>query len=498
MKTYDTEALKLVENILEEQITALSEEDLTLLSEHKEICLKKILPILALEVTQIQNDEEWNPSKLHWSLKLASFFKEPKAFPWICQLHRHADAIHQQLGSVFINLYWPSILALTADSEWEKLKDEIEDPSIDEEMRKSCLEALPLLVANNLLDRSFVVDYFQSLYKKILSGEIEDSIFIVDLVDASIALWPGEFLEDIRELYGLDFINDNQIELSCILETYNDGLQETQKELKEWISSCHPLEPLIPNRIFEEKAFEDLSQELSEAEEHFNYVWEPYSLANSQEVAELGGLVRFSLSKTSEGDPVEIGNITEGYIPEPLIDSMPNKDKKKYFSLCPLSQHRPEKAAEIAIDLLERHSEIPSLYYYLYISYKMLDMRQQAMDVLKQLVKKFPNYLFGQIAYANYLLKKAEPEKMASFFSHAFTLSGLHPKREAFYVAEWVKFVHVVGWYFLQIGIIEQAEAHLDTLKQIAPTSEEFCDLEARIQNSLFQSSLDDDLLNFD
>ncbi len=498
MKTYDTEALKLIESILEEQVKTLSEEDLDLLLKHKEICLKKILPILALEVTLIQNEEAWNPAKLHWSLKLVSFFKEPKAFPWICKLHTHAEAIHQGLGPVFINLYWASILALTADSEWEKLKEEIENPTTDEEMRKACLEAFPLLIAHGLLDRSIAVEYFQSLYKKIFTGEIEDSLFVIDLIDASISLWPQEFLEDIRELFGLDYINDSQIELSCIVETCNDGLEETLEYLKEWMDSCHPLEPLVPNRMFAEEEIDDLTQEFLDSQENVNYLWEPYSLESSQEVAEMGGLVRFSLSSTSEGDAVEIGNISAGYIPNPLIESMNNKDKKLYFSLCPLSQHRPEKAVEVALELLEKYPNIPSLYTYLSSCYRILDMRQESMEVLRDLIKKFPDYLFGQIAYANYLLRKGEPEKMAFFLSHAFTLSALHPNRDVFYVAEWVKFVYVIGWYFLQIGIVDQAESHLDTLRQIAPTSEEFYDLESRIQNSLFQSSLDDDLLNFE
>lgn len=501
MKTCAADALKLVEEIIAEEIESLEEKDLTLLMEYREICVKKILPMLALEVSQIQQGEEWSSNKLEWSLKLAAFFEEPKAFSWVCELQRHSDTVFGELGFAFVTLYWPFFLALTCDTEWEKIKDEIEDPEIDEVIRRSCFEALTILVIKGKIDRSVIVEYFQSLYSRILDGELNDSVLVADLIEVSLDIWPGEFMEEIREIFGLNLIEDDYLELATVLRIFEEGKEEALEAFKDWIDSCHPLEPLVPNTFFEEEAMEELSEELIREmadSEELEEVWNIDDFAHSQEIRDLGGVVEFSMSATSEGEPMEIGNITRGAIPTPAIDELSIKDKRRYFDLYEFCTAKPEKAVDIAAELLKKHPEIPSLYFYLFTAYNRLDLKQQAMEVLRLLVDKFPEYILGRIEYANYLLRRGEPDKVAVFFNHAFTLSRLYPEKKAFYVLEWIRFTHVIGWYFLQMGMVEQAKRNLEILNQIAPESIECLDLKHKIQNDLLIHSFDDDLLNFD
>lgn len=172
-----SKAIKLVEEILLGQVEKLSEEDLSLLAEEKEGCVRKILPILAFEITQIQEEEEFCPSRLQFSLQLASFFQEPKAFDWICQLHPFEEVVQEALGEEFIPTHWAAILANTVGSEIDRLKKEIETSELDEEIRRAALEALTVLVSKGKLERSKVVTYFQGLYQKALKGEVEDPFF---------------------------------------------------------------------------------------------------------------------------------------------------------------------------------------------------------------------------------------------------------------------------------------------------------------------------------
>ena len=96
MKTDPIHALRLLDKILANNIEVLTQEEANFLLEHKEICSRKLLPILALEITQIKEKELWSPSKLYGSLKLLAAFKEKKAFDWVIQLHEFPEDLESE------------------------------------------------------------------------------------------------------------------------------------------------------------------------------------------------------------------------------------------------------------------------------------------------------------------------------------------------------------------------------------------------------------------
>ena len=73
-----TNALQLLDKILTNEVEALSKEEADFLIEHKEVCARKLLPILALEIALIKEGETWDPFKLHGSLKLLAALKKKK------------------------------------------------------------------------------------------------------------------------------------------------------------------------------------------------------------------------------------------------------------------------------------------------------------------------------------------------------------------------------------------------------------------------------------
>ena len=245
------------------------------------------------------------------------------------------------------------------------------------------------------------------------------------------------------------------------------------------------------------RSAEEFAQELSEASEEVDKHWQEEGFEEIVKEGE-GTLVYFSTDSTSNGECVEVPHIIEGVIPDSDIDALSSREKKRYFSLYEYSRTRPEKALEIVEGLLEKYPEVPSFLNCLYDIYRVLDRRQDAIEVLKEIVDRFPDYLLGKIEFASYLLRRGEPERVAELFAHAFTLSRLCPDRKFFYVVEWFRFMHVIGCYFVQVGMIDQAKQYLGVLQQHAKHSEEYEDLKTKIHNELLLNSLDNELQNLE
>ena len=108
---------------------------------------------------------------------------------------------------------------------------------MDSEIREACLEALVLLVVRERLDRSVVVEYFNSLYSKILSGELEDPELVMLLLESSLCIWPGDSMEEIRELFGFDLVDEDFVDLLDVLNAYDEGKEECLEDVNSWVTN---------------------------------------------------------------------------------------------------------------------------------------------------------------------------------------------------------------------------------------------------------------------
>ena len=476
-------ALKLIDEILTEEIEALSEEDLVLLLEHKEVCIRKILPILAFEITQVKAGEEWNSGKLHWSLRLVAFFEEPRAFDWIIQLHKFPEVLDYEDEILFITLHWADILAATGAGEWERLKEEIEDEECDDDIKEACLKTLVVLVAQGKLDRSVAIEYFHSLYLKILAGDLHDPYMVSSLVEVSVDLWPGESLEEIKEVFGLGFIDDELLDLSEVLEVYAQGKEAALEHLSNWVFDTHILFPLVDDEEFlgedfsfgsgdEEEDFDDEDSE--EDEEDFEEEDEDFD------------------DEDEDSDEESEGVSEDDLLPCPELETLSAKEQKKYRSLERLCEESPVEVVEFTSETIRKHPHIPALYHYLYKALINLELNVEAMTILRDLIRLFPNDLLGKISYAMYLLRRGETEKVAALFSNTWDLSALYPGR-AFHVVECRQFALLMGSYYLKMGDLENAKEAAVLLATLDPFSSECLLLTDKIENEEYGRSFDEE-----
>lgn len=468
MKENSEHALQLIEKILSNEIQFLSQEEADFLLEHKEVCVRKLLPILALQVTQVKEGECWDPYILRGCIKLLAGFQEERAFDWIIQLHEFPEVLQDE-SSCFILRFWADVLVATISSDWYKLKPFIEDLGIDFEIREVCVEVLVLLVARQRIDRSVVIDYFNELYSQALSGYIKDPELLLLLVEASICIGPEESLEQIRELFGYGLIDDEgYIDLLDVLEALDDGQEECLADVNNWVTHIHLYDYFKKDEELEEDSEEDF----------FEFDEEELSFLEEEAVEYFE----------------EAENSVQSLFPDFEIQGLSSKEQKKYRSIPNLLLEDSEQALETVSELFADHPDSPILLYSFYYVLQALNEKVIATQVLKKWVERFPNDLLGKIEYAHYFLRRGEPEKVRDIFSDTWSLSELYPERASFHEIECLKFFYLMGCYFLQIEEVEKAQQQAQFLDAMSPRSFECLDLQRKIALHLQEDSFIEDL----
>lgn len=466
MQTDSKNALQLIEKILAKEIEFLSKEEADLLLEHREVCTRKLLPLLAWEVTQIKEGDPWNTNTLHGCLKLLGGFEENRAFDWILQLHEFPDALEEGT-SCFVLRYWADLLVATVSSEWYKLKPFIEDPETPPQIREACLETLILLVAREKLDRSLVIEYFNGLYSQFVLGELEDPELVMLLLEASLCIWPGDSIEEIREVFGFNLVDEEFIDLFDVLEALDDGKDECLADVNGWVTHC---------------TLYDFFQKDEDLDEEFEGDSSEFDLEEFEDLDEESEYFE------------EMEDSGQMLFPVFEIDCLSAKEQKKYKMLPKLLVEDSEQALETAAELFADHPDSPTLLYSFYHILTILDERVLAMKVLKKWIERFPEDLLCKIEQAHYLLRRGEPDRARDLFANTWSLSELYPERSSFHEVECRKFFHLKGCYFLQIEEIQLAQEQAQILDATSPRSFECYDLQKKICLRLREDSFFENL----
>jgi len=118
---------------------------------------------------------------------------------------------------------------------------------------------------------------------------------------------------------------------------------------------------------------------------------------------------------------------------------------------------------------MEQYPDVPQLYNYLHAAYELLNDQTNAQRVLRETLERFPDYLFGRIAYANDCLERGETEKVPGIFNHQYDLKLLYPERKRFHISEVLEFCSAMAWYFHSCGELDRVQMYYKLMHQIDP-----------------------------
>lgn len=162
--------------------------------------------------------------------------------------------------------------------------------------------------------------------------------------------------------------------------------------------------------------------------------------------------------------------ITDEPIPEPGFERLPEQVKDKLETLHnEVLLQKPKEALAVLKPLIEQYPDVPQLYNYLHAAYRQLDDRTNARRVLQETLERFPDYLFGRIAYANDCLQRDETEKVPEIFEDKYDLKLLYPERKRFHTSEVLGFCAAMAWYFHCRGEPGRAETYYELMRQLDP-----------------------------
>jgi len=124
---------------------------------------------------------------------------------------------------------------------------------------------------------------------------------------------------------------------------------------------------------------------------------------------------------------------------------------------------------ERLLAIIQQYSDVPSIYNYLYNSYKILGDTEHADRVLQETIDKFPDYLFARIAQADECMRRNEFEQVPIIFENKFDLSILYPERKVFHISEVMNFSGIMAQYFYSKGDIKRVELYYKIMKRLDP-----------------------------
>ncbi len=162
--------------------------------------------------------------------------------------------------------------------------------------------------------------------------------------------------------------------------------------------------------------------------------------------------------------------ITYDAIAEPNFSRLPEQVKSRITEIYKVL--KTESAGSVIPELIEfikKYPNVPILRSCLGAAYSTTGQTDKLEEVAMQLYKKFPDYLFGRLNYAEICLMRREYDKIPEIFDHTFDLKELYPDRDEFHISEFVNFMSIVGEYYFYTGNRDQTQKIYELLKGVAP-----------------------------
>lgn len=166
--------------------------------------------------------------------------------------------------------------------------------------------------------------------------------------------------------------------------------------------------------------------------------------------------------------------ITSEPVEEENFEKLPEKVKNKLNKIfCALQKQQAKKMKKILKRLLayqKDYPNVPAIYNYLGNAYHLLDDNDNQYKIIQETAQRFPDYLFGKTALAEYYIQNEMTNRVAKALDNKLEIFYHYPQKDVFHVSEVVPFYAIVGQYYLHKKKIEQALLCYFLLSEINPT----------------------------
>lgn len=178
--------------------------------------------------------------------------------------------------------------------------------------------------------------------------------------------------------------------------------------------------------------------------------------------------VHKAVEKSKDGLMLETP-ITTMPIEHPELKKMSPGDRIKLEKANPTVHSNPQKALPALMGLIRKYPKVPVIYNYISIAYAMSGRREDLLDAIQETIKRFPDYLFGKTALAEYYLETGNHRQVPKVFNNQFDLRRIYPGEEVFHISEVRAFFSVMARYFARVGNISRALYYYFFMERLEP-----------------------------
>ena len=162
------------------------------------------------------------------------------------------------------------------------------------------------------------------------------------------------------------------------------------------------------------------------------------------------------------------------------------EDAAQLSALYEQIQEDPKTHSEKLQQLSLRCGSVPEIDNLLAFALLKTGKRKEAELLIEKTWEKHPDYLIGQINYADQALRLGKKERVPAIFKECFDLSRLYPERETFHFSEFRGFMVVMGFYHLATLQKEKAEEYYQLAFQVDPLHPSVSALEKALSRRSF------------
>jgi hypothetical protein len=165
-----------------------------------------------------------------YAFYLLAQFREQRAYPLIVDFFSQPGDLVLDMTGDFVTEDLGRVLASVSGGEIGPMQEMVEDPAINTYVRAAAMDGMLILVAEGVIPRSTVVDYFRQLFH---GGFERTPSFIWDaLVTRSTYLYPEELMPEIRQAFEDDLIEEGYIDLRSIRRARAKGKEAALRDLR--------------------------------------------------------------------------------------------------------------------------------------------------------------------------------------------------------------------------------------------------------------------------
>jgi hypothetical protein len=191
--------------------------------------LLDVLDRAAQDIEWLVDDESY---MLHiYAMYLLAQFREVRAYPLVVAFFSIPGEITLDLTGDFVTESLGSVLASVSGGDMSLMMTLAENSQANEYVRNAAMRAMVCLVAQGIQPREKVMAYFQTLFRGGL--EREYSYAWAGLVNCCAGLYPEEVMEDIRQAFANDLVDEMDIDLDWVERALARGKEAVLADLRK-------------------------------------------------------------------------------------------------------------------------------------------------------------------------------------------------------------------------------------------------------------------------